>query len=202
MQPFEQLLEEAATAHGHLCPGQVLGVRMAMLGCKLLGINEPKSREERKKLIVYVEIDRCATDAISSVTGCKLGKRSLKWLDYGLMAATFVNLQSGEAYRIIALEDSRELAKSYKPEIEDRHKQQLEAYKVMPDHELFSIQKVKVEVSALDLPGPSTYRTTCQKCGVSIQNGREIIISGVILCLPCSGKAYFQIQDTNSNYPI
>ena len=106
MEKFEQLLEKSTKIHGHICAGQVIGVRMSMIGLREIGIDDPKV--QRKDFYVLVEIDRCATDAIQTVTGCSLGKRSLKWLDYGIMAATFVNLKTGKAVRITALEESRE----------------------------------------------------------------------------------------------
>ena len=87
MQDFETLLKGSAVAHGHLCPGQVVGVRMAMLGCRLIGLNDPRGQDQCKKIIVYVEMDRCTSDAIAHVTGVKLGRRSLKFMDYGIMAA-------------------------------------------------------------------------------------------------------------------
>ena len=88
MDSFEDLLRQAEIAHGHLCAGQSLGVRMAMLGCERLGIAEPRT-SDRKRLVTFVEIDRCATDAIGVVTGCRLGKRALKVKDWGKMAATW-----------------------------------------------------------------------------------------------------------------
>ncbi|MCK5551999.1 MAG: formylmethanofuran dehydrogenase subunit E family protein, partial [Deltaproteobacteria bacterium] len=107
MKSLDELLRKCAEAHGHLCPGQVLGVRMALKGCRLIGIDNPQtSSSRRKKMIVYVEIDRCATDAISAVTGCKLGKRTMKFRDYGIMAATFINLETGQAFRISAREEA------------------------------------------------------------------------------------------------
>src|SRR5580700_3859388 len=105
MESLDELLRQAEIAHGHLCAGQVLGVRMAMLGCRRLGIDEPRGRD-RKRLVTYIEIDRCATDAIGVVTGCRLGKRALKFRDWGKMAATFVDLQSNRAVRIAAKETS------------------------------------------------------------------------------------------------
>ena len=96
MKNFDELLDQSTRIHGHLCAGQVIGVRMSMLALSRIGIADPRG-QDRKKLYVFVEIDRCATDAIQSVTGCSLGKRSMKWLDHGIMAATFVNLESGEA---------------------------------------------------------------------------------------------------------
>ena len=123
MQNFETLLRGSAKAHGHLCPGQVVGVRMAMLGCDLIGLDEPKNLPQIKKIIVYVEMDRCATDAISFVTGVKLGRRSLKFVDNGIMAATFLNLDTQKAFRIVSTEESRDLAAVYAPEIIDKSQQ-------------------------------------------------------------------------------
>ena len=139
METFDQLLAESTRIHGHICAGQVIGVRMGMAGLERIGIAEPKGAD-RKKLYVVVEIDRCATDAIQSVTGCTLGKRSLRWLDFGIMAATFVNLDTGQAVRVTAREEARTLSESYCPAIADKYQRQLEAYKVMPLAELFTFQ--------------------------------------------------------------
>ncbi|UCD91002.1 MAG: formylmethanofuran dehydrogenase [Desulfobacterales bacterium] len=191
MQDFELLLKSSATAHGHLCPGQVVGVRMAMLGCRLIGLDNPSSREQIKKLIVFVEMDRCTADAVSHVTGVKLGRRSLKFMDYGIMAATFVNLESNAAFRVISTEESRDLAAVYAPEIAEKYPQQLEAYKRMPDSVLFRVQKVRVALSEFDLPGPTRRKTPCYQCGQVIRDCREVVKEGLAFCRPCSTGAYF-----------
>src|SRR5210317_965768 len=147
MKPFEDLLASSAEAHGHLCPGQVVGVRMAMLGCRLIDLDEPTSHDQIKKLIVYLEMDRCTGDAVAHVTGAKLGRRSLKFVDYGIMAATFVNLETGKAYRVLSTEEARDLAPFYAPETSEKYQQQVEAYKRMPDSVLFRVQKVEVSMS-------------------------------------------------------
>src|SRR3954464_5280052 len=125
-------LIEAEHAHGHLCAGQVLGVRMAMLGMRLLGIEDPQGKD-RKRLVTFVEIDRCATDAIMVVTGCRPGKRALKLKDFGKMAATFVDVSNGTAFRIAALESSKEAAREIYPQIQDKNQQQMRAYRELPD---------------------------------------------------------------------
>ena len=155
MDPFETLLQESATTHGHLCPGQVVGVRMAMLGCRLIGLDNPKRRDQIKKLLVYVEMDRCTADAVAHVTGVKLGRRSLKFMDYGIMAATFVNLETGQSFRVLSTEESRDLCDVYAPEIADQRERQLTAYQRMPESVLFRVQSVHVAVDELDLPGPT-----------------------------------------------
>jgi len=196
MQPFEQLLVSSAAAHGHLCPGQVVGVRMAILGCCLIGLDEPNSPEQIKKLIVYVEMDRCAADAVAHVTGSKLGRRSLKFMDYGIMAATFVNLESGEAYRVLSTEESRDLTCHYAPEVSEKKQQQIEGYRRMPDSLLFRVQKVEVKVSEFDLPGPTRRKVECSRCGQVVRDHREVLLEGMTLCQPCAYGAYFlKIRD-------
>ncbi len=191
MESFEQLLEESTRIHGHVCAGQVIGVRMAMEGLRLIGIREPKGAD-RKKLVVMVEIDRCATDAIQSVTGCSLGKRSMRWLDFGIMAATFVNLQTNKAVRITAREEARDLSVSYCPEIENKYERQLEAYKVMPLGDLFSFQEVQVDIPECDLPGRPIRRVQCEQCGDWVQDCREVVHEDRTLCRACSGQRYYQ----------
>ena len=191
MQNFEPLLESSADAHGHLCPGQVVGVRMAMLGCRLIGLDEPRCHDQIKKLIVYVEMDRCTADAVAHVTGVKLGRRSLKFMDYGIMAATFVNLETGKAFRVVSTEEARSLASAYAPEIAEKHPQQLEAYKRMPDSVLFRVQEVRVKIDECDLPGPTRYKAPCSRCGQVVRDQREVIKDGKVLCRPCTQETYF-----------
>src|SRR5690348_8562719 len=129
MEPLETLLQQAEVSHGHMCAGQILGVRMALLGLKHLGIDDPRGAD-RKRLVTYIEIDRCATDAIGMVTGCRLGKRTLKFRDWGKMAATFVDLAPKDltgyrAIRIAARESSKDLARALHPEIDNKNRQQM-----------------------------------------------------------------------------
>jgi formylmethanofuran dehydrogenase subunit E len=192
MEDFETLLKGSASAHGHLCPGQVVGVRMAMEGCRLLGLDNPRELPQIKKLIVYVEMDRCATDAVSFVTGVKLGRRSLKFIDNGIMAATFVHLETGKAFRIVSRETARDLAHTSAPEIADENQQQLEAYKRMSLDDLFSIEEVRVTVKASDMPGPTRFKAVCQNCGQVVRDKREVMKNDRILCRPCALGTYYQ----------
>ena len=200
MDSFEVLLKNSAVAHGHLCPGQAVGVRMAMLGCKLIGLDEPTRLDQIKKLLVYVEMDRCAADAIAYVTGVKLGRRSLKFMDYGIMAATFMNLETGMALRVISTEEARQLACAYAPEIADKYPQQLEAYKRMPDSVLFRVQQVDISVSEYDLPGPTRRKVTCSRCAQVVRDHREVTQDGRVFCVPCAGGAYFS-NSREINWP-
>lgn len=184
------MLEESVKTHGHLCAGQVLGVRMSMLGLREIGIEDPKGRD-RKNLVVYIEIDRCATDAIQSVTGCSLGKRTMKFMDYGKMAATFVNLKTGKSVRVLAKEDSRTKAREYFPEMENRYEAQLEAYRIMPDDELFDTACVDIKINREDMPGRPLNRIKCDLCGEYVQDCREVRRGGRVLCRPCAVGGYY-----------
>ncbi|MGB9073096.1 MAG: FmdE family protein [Terriglobales bacterium] len=193
MQSLDAYLREAEQAHGHLCAGQVLGVRMAMLGLEKLGIEDPRgNKEDRKRLVTFVEIDRCATDAIAVVTGCRLGKRALKFRDWGKMAATFVDLSTGKAIRIAAKESSKRLAREMHPEIESKNQQQMLAYREMPEDDLFTKQWVKVELPAEEFPGFKGERIVCAECGEGISFRREVERDGRILCRACAGERYYE----------
>jgi formylmethanofuran dehydrogenase subunit E len=190
---LDDYLREAEVAHGHLCAGQVLGVRLAMLGLKKLGIADPRgNKEDRKRLVTFVEIDRCATDAISLVTGCRLGKRALKFRDWGKMAATFVDVSTGKAIRIAAKESSKALARAMHPEIESKNQQQMLAYREMAEDDLFTTQWVKVELPAEEFPGYKGERIVCAECGEGINFRREVVRDGKVLCRACAGEKYYE----------
>ncbi len=191
METLDELLERAEQSHGHMCAGQVLGVRMAMLGCRAVGIHDPRGAD-RKKLLVFVEIDRCAADAIHTVTGCRLGKRTLKYFDYGKLAATFLNTKTNEAIRVAAFDTSREAADLAFPEIENRYERQLQAYKIFPDEELFKVERVSVTLEEQDQPGRPISRVFCDDCGEGINDRREVTRDGRTLCRACAGEAYFK----------
>lgn len=186
MRPFGELLQEAVAFHGHLCPGQVLGVRMAMAGCRALGIQEPKTMA--KGLVVFVEIDRCASDAIQAVTAVSLGKRTLKYLDYGKMAATFAMVTTGEAVRVVARDEARDLVGAYAPDVAEPREAQIAAYRVMPEPNLLRIEPVTVEPGWLDR---RRVRVSCQLCGEGVNYGREVVSDGITLCRACFAGGYY-----------
>jgi formylmethanofuran dehydrogenase subunit E len=204
---LDELLHEAEIAHGHLCAGQILGVRMAMLAMKRLGIHEPRKRvlangalnPDRKRPVVFVEIDRCATDAIGVVTGARIGKRALKLRDWGKMAATFVDLDAplGDAeykgVRIVALESSKGRARELYPEL-DKNAQQMKAYRELPDEELFSETWVRVPLPPSEFPGYKGERVVCARCGEGVNFDRFVERDTERLCLPCAdaAKTYWQ----------
>ncbi len=190
MKSLDEYLREAEQTHGHLCAGQVLGVRMAMLGLRKLGIEDPRGKD-RKRLVTFVEIDRCATDAVAVVTGCRLGKRALKFRDWGKMAATFVDASTGAGYRVVARESSKALARGLHPEIQNKNQQQILAYREMSDNDIFELQAVRVELPPEEFPGYKGERIVCAECGEGISFRREVVRDGRTLCRACAGESYY-----------
>jgi formylmethanofuran dehydrogenase subunit E len=188
---LDDYLAQAERAHGHLCAGQVLGVRMAILGLELLGIHDARGKD-RKRLVTFVEIDRCLTDAVAMVTGCRLGKRALKFRDWGKAAATFIDVSTGRAVRLCAKESSKALARELYPELADKEQQQMLAYREMPSADLFTTQWVKVDLPPEEFPGYKGERIVCAECGEGINFHREIRRDGKILCRSCAGESYYR----------
>jgi len=191
VKSLDEYLRDAEQAHGHLCAGQVLGVRLAMLGLQKLAIDDPQGKD-RKRLVTFVEIDRCATDAVGVVTGCRLGKRALKFRDWGKMAATFVDVSTGKAIRVAAKESSKALARQMHPELENKNQQQMAAYREMSDGDLFTTQWVKVDLPPEEFPGYKGERIVCDQCGEGINFRREVLRDGKTLCRSCAGDRYYE----------
>ena len=185
---YEVLAEQA---HGHLCAGQILGLRMAIYGVRLLGLEDPAG-SDRKRLVTFIEIDRCATDAIPIVTGCRMGKRALKFRDFGKVAATFCDLRDSRAVRLVARESAKDRAREMYPEIGNKNQQQMRAYREMQDAELFDAQWVRVTVPAEDMPGYKGPRVVCARCGEGINFKREVVRGGLTLCRACAGEQYYE----------
>lgn len=184
-------LEEAKAFHGDVCAGIVLGTRLALLGLEAIGIGDPKGKD-RKDLIVYVETDRCATDAILSVTGCHPGKRSMKILDYGKMAATFINLRTGKAVRVVVRSKGQPGSMRTREAMDQEPSLDLEEYVVMPADKLFMLRDVTVQLRPEDMPGKPLQISVCSVCGEQVMDKREIVRDGRILCKPCSeGTTYY-----------
>lgn len=189
MKNLEEYIEEAATAHGHTCAGQVLGIRMALRGLKELGVEDPV--RERKRLVTFVEIDRCMTDAVQLVTGCRLGKRALKFKDFGKVAATFVDLKTNRAIRLVAKESAKQRAREMFADL-DKEQAQQRAYRLLPDEELFTSQWVRVKLPPEEVPGYRGPRVVCAACGEGINFNREVIRDQRTLCRACAGESYFE----------
>ena len=174
LENYEKLLAEAGEFHGDICGGIKTGTRMTMCGLRLLGIKDLKG-EDRKKLLVFVEIDRCATDAIMALTGCRPGKRTMKIKDYGKMAATFVDIESGKAVRVAS-------ARKKGKEVDHAN---------AADEELFHITPVNVLLKPEDLPGKPLRECQCARCGETVLDGREIEAAGETRCRPCSENEHY-----------
>jgi formylmethanofuran dehydrogenase subunit E len=165
---------------------------MAVLGCHLTGIEDPHGLD-RKKLLVWVEIDRCVTDAVSAVTGVRLGKRSLKFLDYGKVAATFLNLSEKRAYRIVAKEESRELADALYPAVGDKKERQMLTYREADESDLFKVESVGVDLDDFEKPGRPHRRIICAQCGEGVNDGRDLIDAlNRRVCRPCAFDGYYR----------
>jgi formylmethanofuran dehydrogenase subunit E len=200
MRTFDHYLEMATTMHrGCACPGQVLGTRMALLGCRLLEVDPP---DQEKRLFVFVEMDRCFADAVAAVTGCRLGKRTLRHLDYGKAACTFYDERSGRAVRILAREDARDRVRLYAQADMEKYAAQVHAYRVMPDDELFVMQEVLVEIPAENRPGRPISRVTCSRCGEGINDRREVVREGQVLCRACANGTYYRPVPLSIPLPV
>lgn len=186
MNSFEQDLQNAVEYHGHLCSGQIIGVRMARYALNLLGIDNPKAFRD---LVVYVECDRCLTDAIGTVTGCKLGRRNLKWMDYGKSAATFLNTRTDDAVRIYRI------GHMYPSEGEDL----VEFFNRIPDEKMFHANQVKVYYKPTDLPGKPLDSMICPICGEEVIDGRQVVRDGQEICKACNDGAYYSIRKELQN---
>jgi formylmethanofuran dehydrogenase subunit E len=186
------LIDECGRLHGHICPGQILGVRMAVLGCQLTGIKDPRGKD-RKKIIVWVEIDRCVADAVSAVTGVRLGKRSLKYRDFGKVAATFLNLSEQSSFRVVAKEESRALADALYPIIESKKERQMLTYREADASELFKVESVRIELNDLEMPGRPLRRIICTECGEGVNDGRELTNAlNQKVCRYCAYGGYYK----------
>ncbi len=194
MDDLQHLLERTALLHRHLCPRQVLGVRMGLLAGKMLGIEVP---QEDRRLFVFTESDGCFADGVSVATGCWLGHRNLRLVDYGKVAATFVDTEIGRALRIRPLPAARELAHSYIPQAEDRWQAQLEAYQVMPEEKLLDVEEVTLNVHLDKIISKPGMRVVCRQCGEEVMNEREIDIEGKVVCRGCAAMGEGRYYATN-----
>ncbi|KAA3664266.1 MAG: formylmethanofuran dehydrogenase [Chloroflexi bacterium] len=191
MSILQSLLEESAAHHNHLCPRQVLGVRMGLLAGNLLGMKLPQTK---KLMYTFVESDGCGMGGISTATGCKERRRTLRVLDFGKLAATFVELANGRSLRIYPHPQAREKAIAALPNVRGRWQRQLQAYQFLSDEDLFVVQPVRLTVSMKKIISRPKLRVNCNSCGEEIGNEREIIQNGYTLCRSCAGESYYQIE--------
>ncbi len=188
-------LDETAVLHKHLCPRQVLGVRIGLRGLRALGLIDAtyQSRfdNRRKRLLTIVETDGCGADGIAVATDCHVGRRTMRVLDYGKVAATLVDTKTGQAVRVWPRADVRQLAKTIAPEARSRWHAYLEAYQIIPDDDLLNLQPVELTQSLAEILSRPNLRVNCEQCGEEILNEREVERDGRVLCQPCAGSGYY-----------
>ena len=194
MVELTSLLERSAALHNHLCPRQVLGVRMGLYAGVLLNLALPQTD---KRLFTFIETDGCFADGIAVATGCTLGHRTLRLMDNGKVAATFVDTETGRGVRIAPHSLARTRAARVFPELESHWRAQLEAYQIMPDSELFEVQDVMLNLSLARLISRAGVRVNCTVCGEEILNEREVIVEGQTLCKSCAGERYWSPVKTH-----
>ena len=189
---LQHLLAQTETLHKHLCPRQVLGVRISLYAGELLGLSLPQPFD-KKRVFVFVETDGCFADGVSVGSNCWLGRRTLRLMDYGKTAATFVDTQTNRAVRIYPHPQSRTLAMQFVPHAKSRWHSMLEAYQTMPDESLLQWQSVTLSLSMQALISKAGRRVHCHVCGEEIINEREVMVNDKPICRSCSGDSYYQI---------
>jgi formylmethanofuran dehydrogenase subunit E len=192
-------LQKSSRHHSHLCPRQILGVRMGLLGMKTLGFDEPPAK---KRLLVIVESDGCFADGITAATDCTVGHRTLRVEDYGKTAAIFVDTVTGRAVRVAPALDIRQKAYACAPDEPRHYFAQMKAYQVMPDDEMFTVHEVSLHTPIQAIVSRPGVRVNCDLCGEEIINEREIHREGLTLCRACAGNAYYRLTDLPQSIPL
>ena len=185
---LSDLLKQSSARHSHLCPRQVLGVRMGLAGLVALGLEAPVKKGDA---LVIIETDGCFADGIEVSTGTNIGHRNLRVADFGKIAATFVNVQTGQVIRLSPAQNVREHAESYTPEIKSRYYAQLHGYQLMPDKELFTFREVVLKPPLKAILSRPDFRMECERCGEEIINERQVIVGGLSLCCTCANQGYY-----------
>ncbi|MGD8406928.1 MAG: FmdE family protein [Anaerolineales bacterium] len=191
MQQLQVLLDKSSAQHSHLCPRQILGVRLGLLGLKALGFDGPPAK---KRLLVIVESDGCFADGVIAATDCTVGHRTLRVEDYGKTAATFVDTVTGMSVRIAPTLDVRKKASIYMPDEPRHYFAQMRAYQSMPDDVMFTVMPVELDVPAEAIISRPAIRVNCDQCGEEIINEREIRHDGLTLCRACAGSGYYSLD--------
>jgi formylmethanofuran dehydrogenase subunit E len=191
---LQTLLADSARRHQHLCPRQVLGVRLALHGLARLALSPPagRFRNPDKRLLVFVETDGCGADGVAVATDCTVGRRTLRVLDYGKLAVTLVDTVTGRAVRVAPAANSRQLALQAAPQAAGRWHAYLEAYQVIPDEQLIVSRPVRLVESLAAILSRPEARTTCARCHEEIFNEREQVVQGQVLCRHCAGDNYYR----------
>lgn len=188
MTDLAETLAQSAALHKHLCPRQVLGARIGMYAAELFGLELPQTG---KRLVALVETDGCFADGLSAATGCWLGRRTLRLIDYGKAAATLIDTRVGQAIRIWPSPHARARAAEFAPAGRSRWHSYLDAYQVMPTELLLCAEEVTLQIDLAALISRPGARVCCAACGEEIINEREVMRAGRVLCRSCAGAAYY-----------
>ena len=187
---IQPLLEKSSRDHSHLCPRQILGVRMGLCGLKSLGVS---ANQSSKRLLVITETDGCFADGLTAATDCTVGHRTLRVEDFGKTAAVFVDMKTGRTLRLAPVLDIREIAYAYAPDEPRHYFAQMQAYQIMPDEEMFTISEVQLSTPIEVIVSRPGVRVNCDVCGEEIMNEREIQHEGLTLCRACVGNSYYHV---------
>lgn len=192
MHELQTILEISTARHSHLCPRQILGARIGLAGGAALGLELPPSD---KRLLIILETDGCFADGVEVATGCTVGHRTLRVEDYGKIAATFIDVKSGAAVRIAPRLDVRDRAYAYAPSEPRHYFAQLQAYQIMPDAELLTMQPVTLTTPIEAIVSRPGVRVNCDQCGEEIINEREVVSGSQRLCRACAGQGYYRAAE-------
>jgi len=192
---LHELLKQSSARHDHLCPRQVLGVRMGLAGLAAIGLEAPMPH---KAALVILETDGCFADGLEVASGAVVGHRTLRLVDQGKIAATFANVESGQTVRLAPSLDVRQRALKYAPEIKKKYYAQLKGYQIMPETELFTFQEVTLDPALRMIISRPGLRAKCANCGEEIINERQVCVEGKVLCRTCAGERYYKSLEITS----
>ena len=189
---LKEMLARTSALHKHLCPRQVLGVRMGLYAAEILSLELP---QQGKRLLAFVETDGCFTDGVSAATGCTMGHRTMRLVDYGKVAVTFVDTNDGRAIRLSPMPEARLRAVAAAPAVANRWHAQLKAYQTLPGKELFKFQEVRLNLDLRAIVGTPGMRVSCTACGEEILNQRGVVKDGQTICRSCAGESYWSLME-------
>ena len=195
MKDLQPLFELSARNHSHICPRQILGVRMGLAGMAALGFCEPPAKKE---LLIITETDGCFADGLSAATGCMVGHRTLRVEDYGKVAATFVNVKTAQTVRVAPVSDIRQRVYTYASDEPRHYFAQMQAYQIMSDDEMFTVTAVRLTTPIEAIVSRPGVRVDCDVCGEEIMNEREVKQEGLTLCHACAERGYYQPVEQNA----
>ena len=188
---LDEILRDSASRHRRLCPRQVLGARMGLCAAEILGLELPRADQ---RLLVIAETDGCTVDGLSAATGCRVGNRTLRILDFGKVAATFTDTSTESSIRIVPASQARKAAAHYAPGAQHKWGAMLSGYQIMPASELFVVQQVQLNTPVAEMLSRPGRKAICDGCGEEVMNGREVLKDDLCLCRACSGEGYYRLS--------